>query len=261
MVVKKEDIKLAPGQQRVLKLLFKFRFISTQLLADIMGIKRRSVYEVLELLIEKELVDKVYEKDFRYAKKPAYYYLNKQGVTTVRKLMDVSGSVVNPLYRNSNATEEFIYHCLTTAACYIAIGRTFPDATDIFTKSEINRYKQFPKNRPDLYIRTESGQEAIIIIVDDKPSFIIRKRLDEIIEHSEDEGWPSGDYPRICFILKDDRAKNSLIYATNKKLDGMGFDEDEIKILASSLRAVKEGSSGRVWFNGFNPKTAVPLFE
>lgn len=261
MVVKKEDLKLAPGQQNVLKLLFKFRFISTQLLADVLMINRKNAYNTLEQLIEKGLVDKVYEKDFRYAKKPAYYYLNKLGVTTVRKLMNVTGSTVNPQYRNGNATEELIYHCLTTAACYNAIDHMLPDKTTILTKAEINRLEQFPKNRPDLYVRTPSGQEAIVVIVDDKPSFIIKKRLDEVIEHSEDEDWPNGNYPSICFILKDDRAKNSFLYAANRKLDAMGFDEDEIRILAAPYKDVVERKSDHIWVNAFHPKTSVSMFE
>ena len=50
--------KLTGQQQRVLKLLFKFRFVSAWLLADVMGIRRASVYEVLEQLVAKELVTK-----------------------------------------------------------------------------------------------------------------------------------------------------------------------------------------------------------
>ena len=54
--------KLTGQQQRVLKLLFKFRFVTTWLLADVMGIRRSSVYEVIEYLVAKGLVIKVYEQ-------------------------------------------------------------------------------------------------------------------------------------------------------------------------------------------------------
>jgi hypothetical protein len=67
--VSEEKVKLTSWQQRVLKLLFKFRFISTQLLVDVMCINRRSVYG--------GLVDKVYGTDFRYVKK-AGLLLHKQ---------------------------------------------------------------------------------------------------------------------------------------------------------------------------------------
>ena len=257
-----EDLgyKLSGQQQRVLKLLFKFRFVSAWLLADVMGIRRASVYEVLEQLVVKELVIKVYEDVFRIDRKPAYYYLNKAGVTTVRKLMDVKESAVHALYKNDEATDEFIDHCLVVTACYVSILRFLPEGSDIFTRAEINRFKQFPKNRPDLYIRTPDGHEAVVVVIDDKPSYIIRKRLDEIITHSEDEGWPNDTYPHICFILKDTSTKNSLLYATHKRLESMGMDEDELHILATSLKQLT-GDSERVWSNAFFPAKQITLFE
>jgi Fe2+ or Zn2+ uptake regulation protein len=260
MEVSEQEVKLSSQQQRVLKLLFKFRFISAQLLAQVMGISRPGVYQALESLVEKKLVSKVYKDEFRIDRKPAYYYLNKQGVTTVRKLMDVKESAIHTLYKNDTASPEFIEHCLVTAHCYAVLARSLPAGTDIFTKSEINRYSQFPKNRPDLYIRTPDAREAVIVIMDDKPLYIARKRLDEVIQHSEDEGWEDSDYPRIGFILKHGNDKNSFLYTTRKKLEAMGMDEDEIYVLASHLKIFK-GDSDRVWSNAFSPKAFVRLFE
>lgn len=254
-----KEVKLTVQQQRVLKLLFKFRFVSTQSLGQVMGIRRVSVYEVLEKLVSKDLVTKVYKNEYRIHGKPAYYYLNKTGVTTVRKLMDVKESAVHTLYKNDEATEEFIEHSLKLARLYTSIMPSLPDTSDMFTRTEINRFKQFPKNRPDLYIRTPDGHEAIVVLVDQKPHYIIRKRLEEIITHSEDEGW-DGDYPRICFVLKDGNAKNSFLYTTRKKLESMGFDEDEMYILATSLQAIKE-EPRLMWSNVLNPKKYIGLFE
>ncbi len=252
-----EEVKLTNQQQRVLRLLFKFRFVSAGLLALVMGIRRVSGYEVLENLVAKGLVTKVYENDYRIRGKPAYYYLSKSGVTTVRKIMDVKESVVHALYKNEEASDEFIEHCLKLTGLYSAIMSSLPDGSDIFTRTEINRFNQFPKNRPDLYIRTSDGHEAIVILVDDKPHYIVRKRLDEIITHSEDEGW-EGDYLRICFVVKDNAAKNSFLYTTHKKLEGMGFDDNEIHILAASLEATK-GESRFIWSDAMAPKKSVTL--
>jgi len=73
MVDSKKEVKLTAQQQRVLKLLFKFRFVSAQLLVEVIGINRRSVYEVLEYLVKQNLVTKVYKSEYRLHGKPAYY--------------------------------------------------------------------------------------------------------------------------------------------------------------------------------------------
>lgn len=254
-----KDQALTGQQQRVLKLLFKFRFVSAGLLAMVMGIRRESVYGVLEQLVSKDLVTKVYDPTFRIDRKPAYYYLNKTGVTAVRKLMDVKESVVHALYKNDEMTADFVGHSMKLVQCYAAIIKYLPQGSDIFSKTEINRFRQFPKNRPDLYIRTPDGQEAIVVIVDDKPPYIVRKRLDEIITHSEDESWQGDSYPRICFVLRDNSAKYSFLYTTHKKLEGMGMEEDELPILAASLTAFDEPAS-HIWSSPFSPKKFVTLF-
>ncbi|MEO5948904.1 MAG: MarR family winged helix-turn-helix transcriptional regulator [Candidatus Saccharimonas sp.] len=259
MAAGEKEVQLTVQQQRILKLLFKFRFVSALLLGQVMGISRVSVYGVLEKLVVKKLVTKIYNNEFRIDRKPAYYYLNKTGVTAVRKLMDARESAVHTLYKNDEATEEFIEHCLKLAYLYTAVLQHLPENTDIFTRTEINRFKQFPKNRPDLYIRTPDGNEAIIVLADEKPLYITRKMLEETITHSEDEGW-DGDYPRICFVFKDGGAKNSFLYTTNKKLESMGMDEGEIYILATSLTAIKEAGR-RCWASSFKPKEFMHLFE
>lgn len=252
--------KLTGQQQRVLKLLFKFRFVSAGLLADVMGIHRVSVYEVLEQLVSKELVAKVYEPKFRIDRKPAYHYLNKSGVTAVRKLMDVKESVVHALYKNDEMTDDFVSHSMKLVRCYTAIIKYLPKDSAVFSKTEINRFRQFPKNRPDLYIRAPDGKEAIVVIADDKPPYIVRKRLDEIITHSEDESWEGDNYPHICFVLKDSAAKFSFLYTTNKKLEGMGMDEGELPILAAALTAFDKPAA-HIWSSPFSPKKSVSLFE
>jgi len=225
-----------------------------------MGIHRVSVYEVLEQLVSKKLVAKVYEPKFRIDRKPAYYYLNKSGVTAVRKLMDVKESVVHALYKNDEMTDDFVSHSMKLIQCYTAIIKYLPKDSAVFSKTEINRFRQFPKNRPDLYIRTPDGKEAIVVIADDKPPYIVRKRLDEIITHSEDESWEGNNYPHICFVLKDSSAKFSFLYTTNKKLEGMGMDEGELPILASALTAFDKPAA-HIWSSLFNPKKQTALFD
>lgn len=226
----------------------------------VMGIRRVSVYEVLEQLVSKELVTKVYEPKYRIDRKPAYYYLNKSGVTAVRKLMDVKESVVHALYKNDEMTDDFVEHSMKLMQCYTGIMKYLPNGSDIFSKTEINRFRQFPKNRPDLYIRTPDGKEAIMVIADDKPQYIVRKRLDEIMTHSEDESWEGDNYPHICFVLKDASAKYSFLYTTNKKLDSMGMEDDELPIRAAALTAFEEPTAS-IWATPFNPKKFVSLFE
>lgn len=251
-------ISLTKQQTRFLKLLYKFRFINAPFLGQVLGIRSDTAYKVLEKLVKLKLVTKVYDQAYRIDRIPAYYFLNNRGVTTVRAILDVKESVVHALYGNNKASKDFIEHCQVVLSCYSTLKPTLPADTDIFTRTEINRFTQFPKNRPDLYIRTPDNKEAVIVVADNSPMYIINKRLDEIITHSEDEDWKGG-YPVIAFVLKDKSAKNSFLYKAGKKLEGMGVEEDELSILGVSLKELFD-ENGLVWFNAFTPSKPVPLF-
>ncbi|MEO6760794.1 MAG: hypothetical protein ABI220_00240 [Candidatus Saccharimonadales bacterium] len=173
--------------------------------------------------------------------------------------MEASESVVHALYKNDQATEAFIDHNLTILASYTTLLKLVPAGTDIFTKTELSRFHQFPKNRPDIYLRTSDGNEAIIILAHDSQSFITRKRLTEIITHSEDDGWDS-NYPGIGFVLKDDRAKYSFLHTAHKQLDDLGIDETELTVLATTLEALHSGKK-LIWSSAFAAKQFVSLVE
>jgi DNA-binding MarR family transcriptional regulator len=255
----KKPVKLTQQQQHILTLLFKFRFVSTKSLAQILSIRTDSTYEILERLVANDFVVKIYEKSFRIDRKPAYYYLSKSGVSTVRGLMDVRESVVHALYKNNTASPEFIEHSLDVLTCYPSIKQNAPEGTDLFTKTEVSRFKQFPKNRPDLYVRTTEGSEAMVVFAHDILPYVINKRLDEIVAHSEDEGW-DGEYPRIAFVLKDTKSKNAFLYKTAQKLDSLGMDEDDLMILATTIEAAASDQES-IWASVFVPQVHRGLFE
>ncbi|MBL8121769.1 winged helix-turn-helix transcriptional regulator [Candidatus Saccharibacteria bacterium] len=255
---KEEAIMFTPQTQRVLKLLFKFRFITALGLANVMGIRRYSVYEVLDKLVKSGHVIKVYDIAWKIDRKPAYYYLSKEGVTAVRQIMGVKESKVNSLYRNDTASQSLIQQSLTTLKCYTPIKQSLPQEAEVFTIPELNGYKQFPKKRPDLYISTPDGQEAMVFILADAAPFVVRKRLDEILTHFEDEGW-DGDYPRVAFILKDNSAKSSFLFYEASRLEEMGLDEDEFVLMAASQDDILNDQPNP-WASVYRPKRTMALF-
>ena len=57
------------------------------------------MYPVIESLVSRKLVTKVYEPTYRIDRRPAYYYLSKQGVTTLRRIMEFTESFVHAQYK------------------------------------------------------------------------------------------------------------------------------------------------------------------
>lgn len=256
-----ETIRLTKQNQRLLKLVYKFRFVTAPLLAKLLNIRHDSTYEALQSLLKLGLLARVYEESWRIDRRPAYYYLSSKGVTTVRNLLDIEYRAVNTIYQDHRASPDFLQQCLTTLSCYIAIKQQLPPDTTIRTKTEINRFTVFPKYRPDLYIKTSGGQEAFVIIAPDKLPYFVNKRVQEYIDHSEEDGW-HGRYPTIGVILKDHRSKLGFLYKTKQKLEDMGIDagNDELIIKASSIDRLTKGSDN-IWGSAFSPTKYTDLLS
>jgi len=99
----------------------------------------------------------------------------------------------------------------------------------------------------------------MVLFLHDSIPYVINKRLDEIIAHSEDEGW-DGEYPCIAFVLKDDRSKSAFLYKTAQKLDNMGMDGDDLMILTTTIEAAASDHKG-VWSSVFALHKSRGLLE
>ena len=232
--------RLTPQQARILKLLFKFRFVTTKLLARILGIRADTTYEALECLVKLGYVVKEYDPAWRIDRKPAYYYLSHAGVRTIRALLGVTEPAVHALYKNGTASPVFIDFCRTALACYVPIKQSLPSDTELFSRSELARFKQFPKTRPDLYVRTPDRREAMIVYAQDMTLGTMMKRLAELITHSEEADW-DGAYPTIGFVLSSTNAKRTFLRRAGQLLENMGMDEDDLLFKAADLPAIVAG--------------------
>ena len=254
-----EKIQLTKQQQRLLTLVYKFRFITAPLLAKLLSIRKDTAYESLQSLHKLKLLNRAYEQSWRIDRKPAYYYLSKSGVTTVKKILELDDRAINSVYNDHRATQEFIRECFNNLECYISIKKELPENTVIRTKTEINRFKVFPKQRPELYVKTPEGHEAFIVIVPDKLPYFVNKRRDEYLEHSEEDSW-NGTYPTMAFVFKDSRSKLGFLYKAQKKLEELGYEENEITIIATDIKQLVEGEKPG-WASAFNPTKYVNLLS
>lgn len=253
-----ESQNITKQQQRILTLIYKFRFITSPLLAKLLQIRQDSTYEALQKLVDVGLVIKVYKQQWRIDRRPAYYFLAPKGVTVIRKLLELNEKSVNPLYKDANAKDEFIRQCHLIMSCYIPLKHQYPDA-DIRTKTEINRFSMFPKNKPDLYMKLPDGKEAFISVLPDQLPYFVNKRRDEYIQHSEDEGWRNDQYPTVAFVLLNNSRKAGFLFNTKVKLENMGMGESDIIVMATSIESLLNSKTNTIWSSAASPLKAEKL--
>jgi predicted transcriptional regulator len=255
------DTGLEVRQQQYVKLLFKFRFVSASSLSLVLGVRREAAYKALEFLVSLGLVVKVYESSWRTMNRPAYYYLSHEGVSIVRKILGVKEPVVHALYKNADVSDEFVSHCMDVLATFPIIRQQLPVDAELLTKTELRRFDShvFPKTRPDIYIRQTDGKEAFVIFLHDYAPYVVRKRINELLDHFNTECWDDGDYPRIALVCKDEGSKRRLLGWTARKLDNIGVDEEELQLVATTMDELKI-SQETIWASVYTTRIKTTLF-
>lgn len=204
-------------QDKLLKLIYKFRFASVDLLAELFSKDRSSIYESLYILGQQNYVSKRYDKSYRLRAKPASYCLAPRGISYLRGNSEFSHTSLRNMYKNKSISEEHIDHCLTNLAVYLALNRQTNKAFNIFSRSELADHSFFRVPQPDLYLSRQQPQEGkqlnymLDIFDPGLPFWVMKKRIRAYQNHCEEAELPEGqNYPHILLIAPNERAEQKL---------------------------------------------------
>lgn len=230
---------LNENQQQILTMLYKFRYITVPLLTEYKALKSNSIQRTLDILIDKGLVERKFDKSYIKAEKPALYYLSKQGVALLRTDERFNKGVLNSYYRNAKASEPFVQHKLDTLKVFLAIKATYGDQFRVFTQQELQSFDDFPIKKPDLFLRArDDSTEYFVTLAHDTLPYLYRKRFKELVQHYDEEGWDSGNYPTQLFIFFDNQQEYGFLSHVRQKLESDGIDEDELFVGGTTFRAI-----------------------
>jgi hypothetical protein len=227
--------RLSSLQRTILVLLFRFRFLTPQLLSTLASTHTSSTNRSLSLLLQQNLIGRRYSSEYRINRRSAEYYLTKEGIKLLLHRNVTSKRQSHPLYKNPYASEAFVARCLVLSKLYINLKKPEP-ATQILTRSELYGDEDFPVPGPDLYmVHPETGDEQFIHVFDTNLTFVLMKQLKLLIKHYELMEW-EGDYPAIVFICVSESSKKLF----EKKTRGVRDEyEGELDILITTKEDLK----------------------
>lgn len=261
MVNQRKEYILNTQQIYVLRLLYKFRFITASFLAQYKGISRSACNQMLAILVKRELVDRHYGKDYKLLGKAARYYLTAKGIKYLKDNFNLNEAVLHAMYKNKSVTEHFIDHHIDTEQAFLHLKQNYPDQFYVHTRNEQARFDSFPNPRPDLWLKPSETahnepQQYFIELFHDVPPVHARKRLESLLQNY-DEDWQEDKYPTTCFVLADGRAEQNFQVYAKQVLDSSGMD-DEVTVLTTSIKALKTPSLD-VWSNVIEPEKLISL--
>lgn len=199
---------LNPGQLQVLTLLYKYRFATTQLLAQYQEQKyKQIIYSRLRTLVEQEYIGQNYDKSYKLQGKQASYYLLTKGTNVLKAEHRFSPKILRATLKDRNATDRFITHNLNVFTIQNSFKALYPNEFKYFSESDLSGYDYFPKRLPNTYlsrIDTESKQPKDYFVDSFEeviPFFVPMNKIRQYIAYDKDQKWQEKTKRRFPVIL------------------------------------------------------------
>lgn len=198
--------KLNQEQLDLLKMLYKFRFGTKNLITRYLGKKdQSSVFRRLENLIEQGLVAKRYDSTYKLQGKSAAYYLTPAGA---RALQTHNNNELNVklLYKSKDVSESFIEQSLIAFRIYNDLTQEHKQTLKFHTKTDLAKYTYFPQPLPSAYIRIESRQYFLELLKSSDPSFVAKRLIQRYLSYARESDWEDTgtDLPSIVLVCDTD---------------------------------------------------------
>lgn len=234
--------QLNQNQLEVLRILFRYRFASRDLIAQYFN--KKDVYRQLLLLEDRGFVGRRYEPSYKLAGKPAAYYLKPDGL---RELQRVDGDIranIKNLYRAKQASEEFINHCTSVFTISLRLSHLEPNAK-FFTKTDLQKedYSYFPQPLPDAYMKLQNGKHYFLQVLHaHQPFFIATRAVKRYVDYFENGIWDDTgtEFPVILFVVDTESIQRRLHKFISK-------NADDVKIYTAMKDDVLNSADGPLW--------------
>ena len=246
--------KLSDKQLRILKITYKFRYITAPTLASYLGLSsRQAVYSGLERLRKQEYLLERKNDNTNFSNKGTRYALAGKSFKLLAMLPNTNPNVLHARYKDKYSSEEFITHAIYVFRAYQLIKSTYPSTYTMYTEYEVYGQPYFPERLPHLYLhQTELGQDIFLDILDYEQFFKTKERLTKYLESYETGDWENETgrpFPVLLFVCTDTRIEKRFQKYVNNLLDGNGIDE--IRIYTTTLKALLrlDKQNSEIWTN------------
>lgn len=233
---------LNSNQIKVLELCYKFRFVSVDLLAELLGKHRSSVYEGLYVLERQGYVGKRYDKTYRLAGKPASYYLASKGIRYLRENTELDQTTLRNFYKNKSMRQEHVDHCLNVFRIALTLKKQVGSRFNILPKYALNR-ESFPSPLPELFLQRKGSSDKPSYVLDifeaGTFTWILRKRITQHEDYAEDSEYL---YPNVLFVAGNQSTENRLFKLTYENYADFDYFTTQQELLLDS-------EDGKVWID------------
>lgn len=225
---------ISKNKQQILLYLHKYRFLTSDLLAELLSKDRSTIYERLFVLEKQGYIAKQYNKTFRLRGRSATYCLAPAGI---RYLKHHGYERTQLHYKNKYFTDEQIDTQLLYIKIWLIFRKNYPDKFYGYTKYQLNP-SGYIKPIPHLLIQGTSDKIPDYLVEffpAGTMSWRIRKRINQHSDAVDDSEYK---YPNLLLISGNINTEKRIIRMTADMYAGFDIFTATIDRLMSSQRKV-----------------------
>ena len=236
------DRQLNNNQIQNLKTVLKFRYVTTDNLANYQSITSNSAYSALEILSKAGYLEKIYEKSYRLLNKSARYFLTQQALIFLRSQADIqlNEAIWKSRKTDGKKTPDFIDLQVALHTAYNDLVARFGDKIAIDTALELHGTEGVIKPVPGLLVRPNTGKNFFVEVADGQHLFFVRKRIRKYIENYESNEWEWDAYPNVYFIRSSASDRTRLRKFVYQLMEDNYLDDDDFTFhIVSGVNQIK----------------------
>lgn len=208
----KQRYSVSKSQLDILLYLLKYRFLNSDLLAELLGKNRSTIYERLFVLEEQGYIAKQYDKTFRIRQRPATYCLAPKGIRYLKNKENIERTQLH--YKNKYFTDDQIDAQLLYVKIGLMLRKHYPDKLDNYTKYQLNP-SDYIKPMPHLLLLVSDDNNMPGYQVEVFPartlSWRIRRRINQHIDAAYESDYL---YPHLLLVAGNSSTERRIIKMT-----------------------------------------------
>lgn len=225
----------------LLYILFKFRFGTSDLIAELVKKDRSTIYESLRTLEQQGYIHKFHDKTYRLRGRPAIYTLAAKGIKYLRDTSKVDETTLRNFYKNKRIAvenEPLMDHCLLVFRIFNVLKGQTGQTFSIYTKHELDK-DDFVSPKPELYMQRQGKSQKPGYILDILPggtmTWLLRKRLRQHQEFAEEYEYL---YPNVLLIAGNASTERRLFKQVEGAIQDFEFYITQQDMLMSSDKKI-----------------------
>lgn len=194
-------------QLEILFWLYRYRFsLCSQITMGIGGVDYAGMQKRLRTLEAQGFIGKRYDRSYKFAGRPAEYYLHPKGARHLRQYQEYVDSIderiIKLLYQNKKVSDAFVNQCICIMDIILKLRAWYSDLSSVATQADMVKNIHLPRWRPNVYISREKGGYSYFLDIEheDTPFFVLVRKARSYLKYIE-ETWLPDAIPRPTFLF------------------------------------------------------------